>query len=679
VLNVDPSNGAFDHLAAGENSTIVVNYNVRDAQGATAAQSATITITGTNDAPVLNVAAAPVLINVVEDAGAPVGAVGTLVSGLVNLNPPLGGLDNVTDADHGALTGIALTGTNGTNGTWWYSTNGGTNWTTVGAVSNSSALLLSTDTNTRVYFQGGLDFNGTVNDGLTFRAWDQTSGVAGTKVSTTTNGGSSAFSVATDTVAITVIDDNYAPVPANDKIIVSTGTNVTISTSALLANDIDIDGAALTITGVGSASGISNLALSGAGITFKSGNISGLSVGSFQYTVSDGRGGIATGTVAIDVKAVTSGNGGDTIDLGAAGAYQASYIDADNGPDSVNGGAPGDSFYGGTGNAMDTLKGGAGNDFLSGDGGNDILQGGDGNDILRGGSGDDVMDGGNGNEDMLDLSDGSALNFVLAQSSSPMSTSNAGGLGNDSYSNMEGVIGSASNDIITGSAGNDIIRGGGGNDTLNGGAGNDLLDFSDATGGMSFTMGLNGAGSATATGVGTDTYTGFEGVIGTAFADTLTGGAAADELRGGGGNDTINGQAGDDRIVGGAGADTLTGGADNDTFVFDTAPNAVDTITDFNASGSVASGDMIELSLAVFTGLTTAPGNVLSSSEFASSVGGGVTDVVAAGIRVIYDSLTGNLYYDSDGQGSANRTLVAKLVLTDSTDTFDYNDIKVGP
>ena len=53
-------------------------------------------------------------------------------------------------------------------------------------------------------------------------------------------------------------------------------------------------------------------------------------------------------------------------------------------------------------------------------------------------------------------------------------------------------------------------------------------------------------------------------------------------------------------------------------------------------------------------------------------------DAVGAGIHVIYDSATGNLYYDSDGGSSANRTLVATLALTNPSDTFDYNDIKVG-
>src|SRR5205823_5050500 len=53
TLSVDPTNTAFDHLAVGEHQTIVVSYDVKDAQGATVAQTETITITGTNDAPVV--------------------------------------------------------------------------------------------------------------------------------------------------------------------------------------------------------------------------------------------------------------------------------------------------------------------------------------------------------------------------------------------------------------------------------------------------------------------------------------------------------------------------------------------------------------------------------------------------------------------------------------------------
>ena len=59
--------------------------------------------------------------------------------------------------------------------------------------------------------------------------------------------------------------------------------------------------------------------------------------------------------------------------------------------------------------------------------------------------------------------------------------------------------------------------------------------------------------------------------------------------------------------------------------------------------------------------------------------GTGATAVVGAGFNVIYESGTGNLYYDADGGSSANRELLATITLTNPTDTFDYNDIKVGP
>jgi len=682
------NNAAANSLAAGQTVTETYTVTVDDQHGSTTAQDVVITITGTNDAPVLNAAATPVLASVAEDAGAPSGAVGSLVSSLVNLTPPAGdGLDNVTDADSGALTGIALTGANSSNGTWWYSLDGGAHWANVGAVTDTSALLLSADANTRVYFQGEADFNGTVNNAITFHAWDRTSGTAGSKVSTAINGGSSAFSTASDSANISVSAVNDNPIAVADRIIVSNSTVVTIQASTLLGNDTDIDGAALDITAVNSASGITGLQYDAATgtISFTSGATAGASAGSFKYVVSDGAGGSATATVTIDTRTVASGNTTDTIDLTTAGTYQASYIDGRGGADTLIGGAAGDVFIGGVGNSSDTLTGSAGNDLLAGGDGGDVLSGGAGNDILRGGDGNgDSMDGGAGSEDMLDFSDGTvAINITLVQSSSTTTLANGfAGLGNsDTYANMEGVIGTSLADTINGSSGNDILRGGAGNDTLDGKAGSDLLDFSDGAAGITFTLVNNGSGTVFNTGaanLGTDTYSGFEGVIGTAYADILTGSASDDQIRGGGGNDVISGLAGNDRIVGGGGADTLTGGAGSDTFVFDTSPNAVDSITDFNASGTAGVGDTVELSASIFTGLATPSGSTLSVSEFASMDGGGASDVVGNAVRIIYDSATGNLYYDSDGQGAANRTLMAHLTLENPADTFNQNDIKVG-
>src|SRR5215216_94882 len=92
-----------------------------------------------------------VLAPVDEDDGSPFGAVGTLISALVN-----GG--NVSDSDAGALGGIAVIGTDSSHGRWWYSTNDGASWSLLGAVSDSSARLLAADAYTRVYFEGAQDY-----------------------------------------------------------------------------------------------------------------------------------------------------------------------------------------------------------------------------------------------------------------------------------------------------------------------------------------------------------------------------------------------------------------------------------------------------------------------------------------------------------------------------------------
>ena len=53
TLTVDPTDGSFNHLAVGESTTIVIDYDITDVQHATVHQTETITINGTNDAPTL--------------------------------------------------------------------------------------------------------------------------------------------------------------------------------------------------------------------------------------------------------------------------------------------------------------------------------------------------------------------------------------------------------------------------------------------------------------------------------------------------------------------------------------------------------------------------------------------------------------------------------------------------
>jgi hypothetical protein len=81
------------------------------------------------------------LTTITEDAGSPTGAIGTLISNLVDLASPSGQVDNITDNDVGAVVGIAVTAVN-SNLTCYYSLNNGATWSAMGSVSNSSARLL---------------------------------------------------------------------------------------------------------------------------------------------------------------------------------------------------------------------------------------------------------------------------------------------------------------------------------------------------------------------------------------------------------------------------------------------------------------------------------------------------------------------------------------------------------
>ena len=208
---------AWDQTSGSNGTLADTTSNGGTTAFSTATDTASLTVNAVNDAPVLDNTKSPMLTAQNEDSGAPTGAVGTLVSGLVDFASPSGQVDNVTDVDSGALLGIAVTAADTANGIWWYSTNNGSSWNALGAVASNNARLLAADANTRLYFQPNADYNGTLATAITFRAWDQTSGSNGTLADTTSNGGTTAFSTATDTASLTVNAVNDAPVLDNTK------------------------------------------------------------------------------------------------------------------------------------------------------------------------------------------------------------------------------------------------------------------------------------------------------------------------------------------------------------------------------------------------------------------------------------------------------------------------------
>ncbi|MCX5957113.1 MAG: calcium-binding protein, partial [Cyanobacteria bacterium] len=110
----------------------------------------------------------------------------------------------------------------------------------------------------------------------------------------------------------------------------------------------------------------------------------------------------------------------------------------------------------------------------------------------------------------------------------------------------------AGNDSISAGDGNDFISGGAGNDTIDGGIGIDTVAYSSAT--AAVTVSLT-SGTSTG-GAGSDVLLSIENVIGSSFADILTGNSANNSLRGDAGNDTFFGGAGNDTLNGGDGTDT---------------------------------------------------------------------------------------------------------------------------
>ncbi|HEV8327822.1 MAG TPA: DUF4347 domain-containing protein, partial [Nitrospiraceae bacterium] len=259
---------AWDQISGSNGALADTSTNGGTTAFSTATDTASLVVNAVNDAPVLDVSRSPVLSAINEDAGAPVGAVGTLVSSLVDFAVPAGQVDNVTDVDSGALLGLAITAADTTNGTWFYSTNNGASWNALGAVANANARLLAADANTRLYFQPNANYNGTLASAITFRAWDQISGSNGALADTSTNGGTTAFSTATDTASLVVNAVNDAPTATITPLTYSATEQIslTLHGTGMSVADIDAGVASVTAT-VSVTSGTISVAAGTTGVT----------------------------------------------------------------------------------------------------------------------------------------------------------------------------------------------------------------------------------------------------------------------------------------------------------------------------------------------------------------------------------------------------------------------------
>ena len=296
----------------------------------------------------------------------------------------------------------------------------------------------------------------------------------------------------------------------------------------------------------------------------------------------------------------------------------------------------------------------------------------------------------------------------------------AGGKGIDTIDGREG------NDTLHGGEGDDTLSGGLGDDTING----DAIDDADAPMKAAGTDTVTYAAAAAAvtvnlttgkaTGEGADTLINIENVIGTRFADAITGNAGRNVLNGGNGNDVLAGGAGNDSLIGGQGSDTVEfskakaavtvdlaagrasgegadslsgienvrGSAFGDVISGSSSRNTLnggdgrDTLNGGTGADTLTGGkgrdtfvhdrrdamdtitdfspgqDRLEIDNAIFANLTSL---LLEGSLRAAQFLSGPVPLATAEAQFLYETDTGILRFDADGAGGLNPVLVLRL------------------
>ncbi|KQN04727.1 hypothetical protein ASE85_06940 [Sphingobium sp. Leaf26] len=339
---------------------------------------------------------------------------------------------------------------------------------------------------------------------------------------------------------------------------------------------------------------------------------------------------------------------------------------------------------------------------MFGEGGNDTLLGSRHGDYLDGGAGIDTMTGGFGNDtyvvdnkgDVVVEQAGQGYDVVITNIDYTLGANVEGikllnltrgvevhgnGLNNSlnaAYANGPlaagtkiQMFGEGGNDTLLGSRNDDYLDGGTGVDTMTGGFGNDTYVVDNAgdivveQGGQGYDVVVTSIDYMLGANVeglkllnltkGVEAHgNGLNNSLNAAYVNTPLAAGTTIRLFGEGGSDSLLGSRYGDFLDGGAGNDTLQGGGGNDRFHFGDGLHAlsnVDTILDFQL------GDMIELDDAVFNGLST---GALGAGAFVANAAGAAT---SAEQRIVYDTDSGQLFFDADGSGAGGAVLFAVL------------------
>ena len=264
--------------SANFNGTTTFTYTVTSG-GVTETATVTMNVAPINDAPV---SAVPVAQTVAEDTQLVFSSANGNAITVSDIDAGASGTETVTlSAAHGTLILGSTTGLTGLAG------NGTGAVTFTGTVAQVNAAIAG------LKYQGVLNYNG--GDTLTIAVTDD----GKDNGASTTNG---AQSSAIKTVAINVTPVNDPPVAVNDTVAATEDTPITIPATTLIANDVDVDGDALTIASVQSPTNGTVTLVGGNPVFTPAPNYFGPA--SFTYTVSDGHGGTSTATVNLTIAPV---------------------------------------------------------------------------------------------------------------------------------------------------------------------------------------------------------------------------------------------------------------------------------------------------------------------------------------------------------------------------------------
>ena len=313
-----------------------------------------------------------------------------------------------------------------------------------------------------------------------------------------------------------------------------------------------------------------------------------------------------------------------------------------------------------TGNSqVNTLSGMVGADALYGMAGNDVLLGGEGDDVLDGGAGADILNGEAG-QDVASYAL-SSIGVVIDLAGAGKGTGDARG---DTFTNIEVIEGSSHSDyILAGAAVGSIEYRGLGADGVvtfdEVGYSGDTVDFSKSGAGLTIDLTRNTASGGSAASA---TFSGIENLVGSDYADTLTGNASANWLLGGNGNDLFKVSV--NTVTGVIAGDTFEGGSGSNTADYASIDSGITAdMGDQNASGYYSAvfqnGTSTQTdNLKYIANLNGSAGNDRITGDDGDNLlaGLGGDDTLSGGVG--NDTLDGGNGNDSLAGGAGNDTLI---------------------